>query len=663
VIRRLVPALLLCALALPEARAEDPWDQLAAASAKPPAEAATALEELLRHNPGFHAARFNLGTLLLATDPAKAAEQLTLACGAADADLASDAAHNLALARWKQGRLEDALAAAEDAAKRNPAHAGLRDELRRVAVARADEARRKAEEEARKLALSASTLPPARVGESYRAAVPLRGGTAPYHVAVAQPLPPPPAAGTTVTIDPPAGAPAAPTPTSTPLPAGLTLDEAGVLSGTPTAAGAYQIPVTVRDAASGMAKGTLALTVLPQPAITTTTLPEAIIGLPYTATLVAVGLGTPQWSATGLPAGLTLGTDGVIRGTPTALGTAQVVCTAMEPVTPPQAPHQATRTLPLAVTDAFAPDAPPVAATVGAAYEQRLGVRGPAQAYRWSGGAGLLTVEADGRIHGTPETEGALTQPATIHAADGRSREFSLSVPVNPRPLITASEPLHVSAGSSADVEIPHSGGTAPFTWSVVEGALPTGTRLDADGHLRGAAHDPGSFEVTLQLADRWQARTQAKVTLQVDPANKPDPKDDKKQDDKQQEDKKDGKQQDTADQSKPGGDQSQGGKPQGDDQKPSNDAQAGDDKKSDGEKQAGKSGGEQGKEGDKDSAKDGQAGQQAAQQTAEQQAAALNQMAAGRWLDQLPAEDRGVLRYQLLDGGDRKPEKQGKSW
>ena len=126
-LRLLVPALLaVCAWA------EDPWAALAAASVKPAAEAEPALEELLRVNPGFHAARFNLGTLLLNHDPAKAAAQLELATAAADLSLAADAYHNLALARQRQGRLEDALLAATEAAKRNPAYAGLRDEMRRI---------------------------------------------------------------------------------------------------------------------------------------------------------------------------------------------------------------------------------------------------------------------------------------------------------------------------------------------------------------------------------------------------------------------------------------------------------------------------------------------------------------------------------------------------
>lgn len=607
----------------------DPWDALAAASAKPAAEAEPALEELLRRNPGFHAARFNLGTLLIPKDAAKAADQLQLATGAADPALAADAFHNLALARWKQGRLDDALMAADQAAKGNEAYRGLRDELRRVAVARADEARRKAEEEAKKLALDGTSLPEARVGEPYRAQVPLRGGTKPYAVALDLPKP----AGTTVTLDQSVAAPS-------PLPAGLALAPDGTVSGTPSVAGSFHVPLVVTDTANGRATGQVSIVVLPQPAITTETLPEAIVGLPYSAPLASVGLATPRWSAGQLPAGLSCGPDAVIRGTPTATGTFQVVVSAEQAVIPPAAPRRAERTLTLAVTDSFAPDAPPPPATAGAAYEHRLGVRGPAQAYRWSAPDGPLQIETDGRLHGIPAAEGTVSRPATIHAADGRTRDVTLQITVNPRPLIAVGDPLRLQAGSPADLEIPRTGGTPPFAWKTGEGSLPAGVRLDQDGRLRGVAKDPGSYTVTVQLEDRWKARTQASLTLQVDPA---DPDKDGKSDEQQDEAKQDPKD------GKPGDQEKQDGKDQ-----------AKQDQKPDGKPES-KPGEPEPKPGEQADGKQGSAEDQARQE--QQQAASLNQMAADRWLDQLPAEDRGVLRYQLLDGGEKKPDKKGKSW
>jgi len=62
-------------------------------------------------------------------------------------------------------------------------------------------------------------------------------------------------------------------------------------------------------------------------AVATTALPSGTVGVPYAATLTGTGgQGAEQWSASGLPAGLTIDSpDGQISGTPTSPGTASVV--------------------------------------------------------------------------------------------------------------------------------------------------------------------------------------------------------------------------------------------------------------------------------------------------------------------------------------------------
>jgi Peptidase A4 family/Putative Ig domain len=60
----------------------------------------------------------------------------------------------------------------------------------------------------------------------------------------------------------------------------------------------------------------------PGPFVVTTTLPEAYVGIPYSATLQATGELSYQWSGVGLPAWLTLNaTTGVLSGTPPTAGT------------------------------------------------------------------------------------------------------------------------------------------------------------------------------------------------------------------------------------------------------------------------------------------------------------------------------------------------------
>ena len=87
---------------------------------------------------------------------------------------------------------------------------------------------------------------------------------------------------------------------------GTSLDQ--TISVTVTAAG-----VTLGDLGGGLNLGSLA-------SITTTALPDATVGTPYSQQVSAINIdSTAVWSATGLPAGLNINSStGIISGTPTA---------------------------------------------------------------------------------------------------------------------------------------------------------------------------------------------------------------------------------------------------------------------------------------------------------------------------------------------------------
>ncbi len=155
------------------------------------------------------------------------------------------------------------------------------------------------------LSIQTTSLPNGTVGQPYTAFLQATGGTGNYQWSVVS--------GT--------------------LPQGITVSPSGVLSGTPSIAGGYSVIFQVSDGTQTVSRFfTIAVGgVQPSPAplsIQTTSLPQGIIGQPYTASLQAIGgSGNYQWSVVSgtLPQGLSLtgntGSQVTIAGTPTVAGT------------------------------------------------------------------------------------------------------------------------------------------------------------------------------------------------------------------------------------------------------------------------------------------------------------------------------------------------------
>jgi hypothetical protein len=121
---------------------------------------------------------------------------------------------------------------------------------------------------------------------------------------------------------------------STPLPNGLSLSSAGVLSGTPTTLGTFTPTIQVTDSSSpnklvATAQYTIVISAAPSPlTVTNNPPPNGTVGTAYTFTLTATG-GTPPYTWTlnsgANPSGTSLtnsNNTGVVSGTPT---TAQTV--------------------------------------------------------------------------------------------------------------------------------------------------------------------------------------------------------------------------------------------------------------------------------------------------------------------------------------------------
>jgi uncharacterized repeat protein (TIGR01451 family) len=151
-------------------------------------------------------------------------------------------------------------------------------------------------------AVTTSSLPDATAGTAFSQTLTATGGLAPFTWSLS---------------------------TGSVLPAGVTLDAAGTLSGTPANAGNYTFTVQAADSESPAQTATeqLTLTVNPAPvpplAVTTSSLPGGTAGTSYRQTLSASGGKAPYtWSLAGgsLPAGLSLSRSGIIAGMPRAAG-------------------------------------------------------------------------------------------------------------------------------------------------------------------------------------------------------------------------------------------------------------------------------------------------------------------------------------------------------
>lgn len=226
------------------------------------------------------------------------------------------------------------------------------------------------------------------------------------------------------------------------LTAGLTLAADGALTGTPTAdAISSMLQVEVTDGTSPAQSQQASYHLAVPMDVATAALADATGGVAYSDALAASG-GLPPyvWSLTGgtLPPGLSLSAAGVVSGTPVPSCAATNASLDVQ-VTDADSPvQQAGRSgiglvvnpAPLAVPSATLPSA-----VIGIAYDQRIQATGgvPPYSFALTGGVlpSQLSLAADGRVTGTPDTAETQSFQVTVTDACPASLARNISLTVN----------------------------------------------------------------------------------------------------------------------------------------------------------------------------------------------------------------------------------------
>jgi hypothetical protein len=309
------------------------------------------------------------------------------------------------------------------------------------------------------------------------------------------------------------------------LPAGLnftgTATSAGI-SGTPTASGTFNFTFQVSDAKG--VTGTKQFVISTTSGLTIVTSPSLAagsIGQLYTVTLAAAGGKSPYtWTLTSgsLPSGLALSGAGVLSGTPSASGnfnfTVQV--TDSNSVKAEQA-FTLTIASPLTITSARSLPS----GTVGSSYIVSLGASGGTPPYIWSISSGNLpagvTLTPVGTIIGTPAGAGTFSFTVTIadSAKHQASQAFSLVI-ASGVSILTPAQLPNASVNNAYSQSLSATGGTPPYSWSVISGKLPLGLALSPSGMLTGSPATNGSFIFIVQVTDNIGHNASTQFSLSV---------------------------------------------------------------------------------------------------------------------------------------------------
>lgn len=336
-------------------------------------------------------------------------------------------------------------------------------------------------------------------------------------------------AGYSFTFTSNAGSPVWSLAPNTSPPPGLTLSAAGLLSGTPTQAGNWTIDVVLADGANTVGRRVW-LNVSALRVTSPLTLPNGSQNVPYSQQIAVTG-GTPPytWSSNCCwPNGITLSPSGLVSGTTNNVNTWDLWTHVSDSANNNYSPALALNVI------GTAPGLPNIGAlvipddfTLGGNRQLRFSTSSGTAPYTWSaqnlpGGLSLRSEATSGRSPRNADLIGAATALGDFN--------FTVSMTDSSSPTVTVTRPytLHVSEldmdwppNGTRGVPYPSAlrafGGTAPYTWTILSGALPSGLSLNTStGVISGTPSGNNQFNFVVRVTDSAGKRLVRNIGINI---------------------------------------------------------------------------------------------------------------------------------------------------
>ena len=302
------------------------------------------------------------------------------------------------------------------------------------------------------------------------------------------------------------------------LPSGLTINSStGTIGGTPSTSGTFNVSITLKDSSGKSISKTFSISIAGQAMyIVNNSIPEGEVNKSYSTTLgVSGGKSKYTWSATGLPSGLKISSDGKISGTPSVAGNYNVTVTVTD-----ANKTKASKTIvitikagPLSIsTNSLANG------TINTSYTSTVSGSGGTKSYTWSA-SGLpsgLTMSTAGVISGKPTVVGSYNVNITLRDTGGSSVSKTISIKINTLPLTIVTSTLpsgEVNKNYTYQVII--EGGASPYTYS--GSGLPSGLSINSTtGVISGTPSKSGSSSATITVKDSSGTSSNKKLTISI---------------------------------------------------------------------------------------------------------------------------------------------------